>query len=612
MRLLVFAPAVGLMWAALAGTAVRAQQQIQIPQPKFDTRLYRLPIDSEATLWTNDAGTAPTGHFRAKLGFHHMTNPLVFNYNDEYKVDVLSSVSEAQVVGGVNVAFLRFGLDVPVLLRVDGSQIEPSGGLGDIALDVKAVALDREGSDAPVGLAGLLRVTVPTGTVDAAVGTEGVGVEVEGILDKRVGPVLVAGNLGHRFLPKADLGTLEWGSYGYGRLGAGWFIVEEAGISVDLAAHLVYGIDFAEPVGHPVEGIVGGFGRLNEYFVLRGGVGTGMSGGVGAPDLRFVGSFGYEPVEVRDRDEDGIVDKVDVCPLQPEDLDGFADDDGCPDPTQKVVLKIRNHLGELLTGGTMTLQTEDGIKEGGSELSLQMHAGSYEVTGYAERYADTTSRFTVVEGRDTVVEVDLEPLFGEVRAVVRDSGGRYLNGVLEVDGERPARVMSGIGRTDAMAGQRAVVVRSEGFQTASQSAKVTVGQRTTLEFVLTPAKAKITAEKIEILEKVFFDVGKATIKPESFALLDQVAEILVEHPDVTKVRVEGHTDARGSANANRRLSTTRAESVRDYLVSKGVAVERLDAVGYGPDRPLDPSRTTAAYDLNRRVEFVIVERVPSR
>lgn len=594
----------------IGGTAA-AQDRIAIPQPSLDTRLYHLPIDAEATLWTNDAGTAPTGHWRAKLGVHHMTNPLVFNFDDQYSIDVVSAVTEAQVVGGVTWQFLRFGLDVPVLLKVDGEQIAPQAGLGDVAIDVKGAIVDRETTDAPVGVAALVRLSVPTGTVDAAVGTDGVGVELEGIVDKRIGPVLVAGNLGHRILPKADVGTLEWGSYGYGRLGAGWFIVENAGVSVDLAGHLVYGIDLAEPAGHPAEGIIGGFGRLSPLLVLRGGVGTGLSGGIGAPDVRFVGSIGLEPEEVRDRDGDGIRDKLDACPLVPEDIDRFADDDGCPDPTQKVVLRVRNHLGELLHSGTMSLQTEDGVRDGGAELSLQMHAGTYEVTGFADRYTPTSSTFTVVEGRATTVDVDLMPLFGEVRSVVKDSGGRYLSGVMEIDGEDPVRVAGGVGRSEAMEGRRAVVVKVDGYQTATQATEVRAGQRANLEFVLVPAKAKITAGRIEILEKVFFDVGRATIKPESHALLDEVANILVAHPEVTRVRVEGHTDARGSASANRRLSTARAASVVEYLSAKGVAAERMEAVGYGPDRPLDPSRTSAAHDLNRRVEFVIVERSDS-
>ncbi len=583
-------------------------QATDLSQPQFDTRLYRLPIDSEAMLWTNDAGSAPTGHFIGKIGFHRMSDPLVFSAEGEPELRLLSSVSELQVVGGLAAGFMRFGIDIPVLLRVKGDQLEPATGIGDIALDVKAVAVDREATDAPVGVAGLVRLTVPSGTVDAAVSSRGLGVEVEGIVDRRFGPVLVAGNLGHRHVPTASLGSLEWGSYGYGRLGAGWEIVEDAGVSVDLAGHLVYGIRRDSGVGSPAEGILGGFGRISEHLVLRGGVGTGLSGGVGAPDLRFITSLGFEPREVRDRDGDGVTDRVDACPTRPEDPDGFADEDGCPDPAQKVLLRVRNHFGEAVVGGMMVIQTEYGRKEAGAEVTLDMHPGTYQVTGFAENYADTAAQFIVVAGRNSMVDIDMEPMLGEVRAIVKSAEGDYLEGEIVVDGGRNLSIRNGIARGDLMDGEHVLVVRAEGYQSVSRAVTIRAGQRSIVDFVLEPAKARITAEKIEILETVYFDVNRATIKVESHALLKQVAGILVEHPEITLVRVEGHTDSRGRASTNRRLSALRAESVRDYLVANEVATERLEAVGYGPDQPLDSSSTAAAHELNRRVEFVIVER----
>ncbi len=601
----------GGLLVGLPGTTAMAQDQgVTVPQPQFDTRLYRLPIDSEATLWTNDAGTGPTGHAVARVGFHHTVNPLVFSPAAQPEVRILSSVSELQVVGGVHVGIMRLGVDLPVLVRVAGDQLAGVGGLGDLAFDAKAVALDRETTDVPIGLAGLVRVTVPSGTVDAAVATRGLGVEAEGIVDQKIGPVLVAGNIGHRYVPKAALGDLEWGSYGYGRLGAGWFIIEDAGLSVDVVGHLVYGIPSSTGVGQPAEGIFGGFGRISERLVLRGGVGTGLSGGVGAPDVRLIASLGYEPREVRDRDEDGIVDGMDVCPLEPEDMDRYNDTDGCPDPAQTVSLRVRNHLGESLPDGMMTVQTEYGTRDGGAQLTLEMHPGTYEVTGFSAQFADTAMGFTVVAGRNAAVDVDLEPLLGELRVIVQGPDSDYLPGEMIVDGGRPIGIMNGIGRSDLMAGEHAVVVQSDGYLPVSRAVVVRAGERENLEVVLTPAKVQLTAEKIEILDKVFFDVGRATIQVESHPLLDQVAGVLRENPTLTLVRVEGHTDARGSASANRQLSTLRAQSVVAYLVDRGVEAGRLEAVGFGPDRPLDPSQTSAAHDQNRRVEFVIVERTP--
>ncbi len=597
---------IGSAW--LVCSPAWGQDKVFVPPPRLNTQLYSLPIDAEATLWANDAGTAPSGHAGVRLVTQYMKNPLVFNLFDLYDVDVVSDVVDVNVLAAYTWSRVRFGVDLPIHARVLGEQVEPQSGLGDLALEAKGAILDREGGDAPVGAAALVRLTVPSATTTTSVSTEGVTFALEGIVDRRIGPVLVTGNLGHRFVPQAALGPYTWGSASYGRLGAGWFVTEAAGVSLDLGASIVWSIDGSEPTGHPAEGILGAFGRVNDQFVVRGGAGTGLSGGVGAPDLRVVASFGWEPVEVRDQDGDGIVDKADACPERPEDIDGFRDTDGCPDPTQRVEVRVRNHLGELVPGAGLSLQTEDGRKEGGSELVLQMHAGTYDVLGYAERYDESNVSFTVIEGKDTIVEVDLEPLFGEVRAVVRDQDGRYLTGVLEVDGESPVRVSNGVGRVEAMTGTRAAVVRVDGYKTVTVPVEVRAGQRSQVDVVLEAVRAKVTADKIEILEKVFFDTGRATIRPESFALLDDVAAILIEYPDITRVRIEGHTDSQGSSKVNRRLSTERAESVRVYLVNRGVDGARLEAIGYGPDRPLDPARTPAAYDMNRRVEFVIVER----
>ena len=301
-------------------------------------------------------------------------------------------------------------------------------------------------------------------------------------------------------------------------------------------------------------------------------------------------------------------DRIDACPTQPEDLDGYADEDGCPDPSQTVSLRVRSHLGEGLADGRLIVQTENGQQEGGAELALDLHPGSYEVTGFAEDFVDTTVRFTVVAGRNNVVDVDLEPLLGEVRAILKNSEGEYLEGELVIDGGLVVPVRNGIGRGDLIAGEHALVFHAEGYQTISKTVTIQAGQRSIVDVVLETAKARITAEKIEILETVFFDVNRATIKAESYSLLDQVAGILIDHPEVTLVRVEGHTDLRGRASTNRQLSALRAESVCDYLVARGVARERLEAVGYGPDRPLDPRQTEAAHEINRRVEFMILQR----
>jgi outer membrane protein OmpA-like peptidoglycan-associated protein len=119
-------------------------------------------------------------------------------------------------------------------------------------------------------------------------------------------------------------------------------------------------------------------------------------------------------------------------------------------------------------------------------------------------------------------------------------------------------------------------------------------------------------DRIEILEKVFFAFGKARIEKRSYKLLEQVAQVLREHPDLVAIEVQGHTDDQGSAKTNTALSQARAAAVTDHLRRRGVAPDRLAARGYGPLRPLAPNGTAAGREKNRRVEFHVLKRRAAR
>ncbi len=121
------------------------------------------------------------------------------------------------------------------------------------------------------------------------------------------------------------------------------------------------------------------------------------------------------------------------------------------------------------------------------------------------------------------------------------------------------------------------------------------------------SKAVLRGNKIEILEKVQFATGSAEILDESFALLDEVAAILEDNKQVTKLRVEGHTDSRGGKRFNRRLSKKRAAAVRRYLIDKGIDEDRLSSKGYGSSKPIADNKTEEGRSENRRVEFNIIE-----
>jgi outer membrane protein OmpA-like peptidoglycan-associated protein len=121
------------------------------------------------------------------------------------------------------------------------------------------------------------------------------------------------------------------------------------------------------------------------------------------------------------------------------------------------------------------------------------------------------------------------------------------------------------------------------------------------------SKVVLTRSKIEILEKVFFDVDKSTIQKRSFQLLDQVVSVLSANPQIEHMRVEGHTDSDGDDNYNFKLSDARAAAVRLYLLTKGIEPARITSAGYGETRPITENKTAAGKEKNRRVEFVILD-----
>ena len=108
-----------------------------------------------------------------------------------------------------------------------------------------------------------------------------------------------------------------------------------------------------------------------------------------------------------------------------------------------------------------------------------------------------------------------------------------------------------------------------------------------------------------ILKNIYFDTGKATLKPESFTELNRVVQFLKDNPSL-KIEVSGHTDNVGTMALNKKLSKERAKSVVEYLIGNGIDKGKLHYEGYGYDQPIAPNTTEEGRSMNRRVEFKII------
>lgn len=128
-------------------------------------------------------------------------------------------------------------------------------------------------------------------------------------------------------------------------------------------------------------------------------------------------------------------------------------------------------------------------------------------------------------------------------------------------------------------------------------------------------KVVLTEKKIEVKDsvsfssnKVFFGTNRIELAADYKKMLDQIAEVLRNHPEISRVQIQGHTDNTGEPAYNLGLSEQRAEAVRSYLVQQGVAEGRLEAKGFGQTQPIASNDTPAGREQNRRVEFIILSR----
>jgi hypothetical protein len=260
--------------------------------PAINVQNFRPSIDSGTTLWVEDSRIQDRP-WTARALVHYALNPLAYVKDDGTNKALVSDVLQADVTAGVRISRFRLGVDLPLYL-VQAGAAGSGFGLGDVGLDGKIGVLDR--SKAPVGLAVDARVFFPTATVDNALGAPETGWEVTAVVDHEIGgKLLLAANLGVRGGPETELENIALDDFLVTRLAAGYAISDNAGAAFEIAGEKALSVPFENGSGYPLEWLVTGYGYVTDALVVRGGVGTGLTSGIGAPELRAILGVGWEP-----------------------------------------------------------------------------------------------------------------------------------------------------------------------------------------------------------------------------------------------------------------------------------------------------------------------------
>jgi outer membrane protein OmpA-like peptidoglycan-associated protein len=586
--------------------AALAQDVDELSMPELNVQAFRPSLDSQATLWTDDAALHPGGRGSLRLAANWAHNPLVVVWNDGSRTSLVRDTVNLDLLAGLTIHRFRAGVDLPLYLLSTSDLDAGGGGLGDLAFDLRGGVLAEE-EGAPLGLAIGARLSLPTATLDTALGSPGLGGELGLIASKHLGDLLLAANLGTRFVPETQLVNVQVDDQVYYRVGGGYALGDAAGLSLDLAGHLNYNEPFGNPAANPHEGLLGGWLRLGDAIVLRAGGARGLTRGIASPDLRLVGMLGWEPRLDRDLDGDGLVDRLDACPEQPEDIDGWEDQDGCADPTSQLAVRVVDREGYIVTSASFEVRGPQGAR-GPAQAELALHPGHYRINASAPGWAGAPAEIDLALGQDQEIALALVPLPALVRLRLQGPDGEPVDGTVSVEGGEPRSTRGGQLDTELDHGGYNLTVRVDGMAVENHHVQLQPGASELVQLQLRRTQVALQADRIEINGEVYFDTDQVSIKVESFPLLDEVAQLLADHPEVQGLRIEGHTDSRGDDAYNLQLSKDRAAAVLSYLVSRGVTPDRLESQGFGETRPLDKRENEAAWGMNRRVDFFIAER----
>lgn len=477
--------------------------------------------------------------------------------------------------GGIEIGGrVALGLSVPVAFAQSGGQVPISGSrppapslfpidtgpaLYDASLEGRVLVYNDEPSKLRIGVGGAL--FVPSGNFSRGGSDNRVSFYLYGALEKALGPFLLVGSLGPHFRPLRGIDGTD------SRLDVGSELRVNAALFLDLLERLRVGGElngmigisedengdstFFDPPATPWEWL--GSARLllgeKKHTYARASVGTRFTNGYGAPDLRVMVSIGHWALieDVMPKDTTRVRFKGEVDRGKPEP-DKDSDQDGFPDTIDACPQQAEDGQDPYPGDGCPVTSDRDG--DGIADIN--------------DKCPDDPE--------------DLDHLQDEDGCPEKDADG---DGVPDVRDACPKT--AGIEQGDP---------KRDGCSAA-------------------PKKLELDTDKgeLKLLEPVQFETGTAEIKDASYSLLDEVVAVLKDMPDI-RMAVHGHTDNRGGAAYNRELSQRRAQAVVKYLTDKGIPVERLDAKGFGPDRPVATNDTAEGRAQNRRVEFKVLQTAP--
>jgi hypothetical protein len=612
----------GACIAAVIAAAAPARAQLVAPHDTtIDTQLWQPAIGPRNFLTVDSTAVPEHKLLSFGLSLNYQRHPFIVTATNG-QMTFASNLVDSQWTTELTAAMGLFGryqagIALPFTLYLSGDVVDgmgiPTGarltetGIGNLRVEGKAL-IATLGEDDEYTVAVSAGLSLPTGKSDSRpyLSDKTVTGRIKAIGAVDFGKVRAAGNLGILLRETSHNFATELGHQLLYGAAAAYPVDRRVDLMLEVFGRsgLNQFSDFYSDV-NPFEADIAARWAVNGMWSLTGGGGRGFGNGIGAPDLRLFLMAAFAP-DFRDRDKDGVFDVNDKCPDEPEDRDGFQDQDGCPDPDNDFdnIPDVKDRCPNE-PEDVDQFEDEDGCPEPDNDKdgipdindacpnSPEDHKGKKPNDGCPSTTEDS-------DGDGIPDATDKCPDEPEDKDGFEDDDGcpdpdNDADGIPDNfdtcpnDAEDPDGFEDEDGCPDPDNDK-------DGFLDAADRCPLqpeTLNGNKDDDGCPDPGAevARLAADRIELDERVGFvsHGGKLQIKDSSTKYVNLIALIMKGHPEIAKLRIEVHAEGVPQTETQKR-----ADAVRDFLVTRGIDAGRLVPVGAGAG----PSRVDFMIDAS--------------
>ena len=549
--------------------------------------------------WANDANVPLT---KCTFGGTLINQEFSSFYAANRKVQTLQTLSQFIMNGQYTWNDIQFGVQLPLVLDTEHNRaalgVASGQKLGDLSWNAM-MPLKKANKDG-WGASVLVQHTLPSSQLAAPVGIEHHLVSAEAILSSDT-PMekqwFWSTNVGIQKQALATDANSKYATQIYSRAGLGYAFMQSTGLSLETWGALPL---TAEGLVNDAktELALSAFHQFHD-FRFRASATIDLVDNIDALSGRTSLGVVYAPqVNIYDRDEDGLADDEDACPLEPEDEDGIDDFDGCPEHPL-VTVQLVDQNGTVIENQEILLAGKRGV----SGVPMEVPNGMWNVQIDSRTITNASQEVEIPNMEKFVLTVPVKQPYQNVAVDIRNTKGKALKNISW--GLVHAKSMHEDQKGMLPVGEQFVRLSADGYRSVIQKVNVDPNGKSSISVRLEKSKVRKKGSRLVLSEPVRFK-GKKTAELEirSYGILNDVADLMLSHPEL-QFTIETHTDSVGSKKSNQACTQNQGDIIKQYLMDNEIHADRLLVLAHGEKKPIANNMYKSGRKKNRRVEFQV-------